>query len=63
MTTGTRPTAATAKPVARAERPGTRRAERRQCPVCGERLSAYNPGPACYAHTVGIPWKGPNHKG
>lgn len=33
---------------------------RPRCTVCGERLSAYNRGPNCYAHTVDIPWKGPN---
>lgn len=63
MTTGTRPTGTTLKPVARAEKPGVPRGERRACPECGERLSAYNPGPHCYAHTVGIPWKGPHQRG
>lgn len=58
MASGTRPTGATLKPVAKAQAPGARRA----CPECGERLSAYNAGPHCYAHTVGIPWKGPNNK-
>jgi hypothetical protein len=59
MTTGTRSTGTNAKPVPRvapAERMG------RACSVCGERLSSYNPGPNCYAHTVGLPWKGPNHR-
>lgn len=32
------------------------------CAVCGERLSSYNPGPNCYAHTVDLPWKGPAHR-
>jgi hypothetical protein len=58
MATGTRPTGATMRPVARAGTP-----ERRSCPACGERLSAYNPGPHCYAHTIGVPWKGPNQRG
>jgi hypothetical protein len=25
---------------------------RRQCSVCGERLSAYNPGPNCFVHST-----------
>ena len=29
------------------------------CGVCGARLTRYNPGPNCYAHTLDIPWKGP----
>lgn len=59
MASGTRPTGATLKPVTRAAPAG---APARSCTVCGERLSAYNPGPNCYAHTVGVPWKGPNHR-
>ena len=59
MASGTRPTGATLKPVARAEAPGS---AKRHCPVCGERLSAYNPGPNCYTHTIGMPWKGPNNR-
>ena len=31
-----------------------------RCTVCGERLSSYNRGPNCYAHTVDIPWRGPH---
>ncbi len=58
MTTGTRPTGATLRPVARVG--GT---EIRRCPECEERLSAYNPGPHCFRHTVGVPWKGPNQRG
>jgi hypothetical protein len=29
------------------------------CSECGAKLSSYNPGPNCYAHTLDIPWKGP----
>ncbi len=57
MTSGHRPTAATLRPVARAEADRQRR-----CTACGARLSAYNPGTACYAHTVDVPWKGPHHR-
>lgn len=32
------------------------------CPVCGVRLSAYNPGPNCWRHTIGQPWRGPSAK-
>jgi hypothetical protein len=35
---------------------------RRRCVVCGERLSSYNPEPTCFAHTVNVPWKGPNNR-
>ena len=34
----------------------------RACPKCGEPLSQYNPGPNCYKHTVGFPWRGPTAK-
>jgi hypothetical protein len=54
MATGTRPTGATLKPVEKAH-DGTRR-----CTVCKERLSTYNKGPTCYAHTVSVPWRGPS---
>jgi hypothetical protein len=36
--------------------------EKRRCAVCGEKLSAYNDGPTCFAHTVGLPWRGPNNR-
>jgi hypothetical protein len=32
----------------------------RVCTVCGAKLSAYNENPTCWAHTVELPWKGPN---
>ncbi len=60
MTSGTRPTGATLKPVSQPVAPASARA--RVCPVCGERLSSYNPGPNCYTHTVGIPWRGPTQR-
>jgi hypothetical protein len=53
MTSGKRPTGETLKPVARSTD------RNRACPVCGDRLSSYNPGPHCYNHTVSVPWKGP----
>jgi hypothetical protein len=56
MATGIRPTGATTKPVPKAGERG------RCCPVCGERLSTYNPGPNCWTHTVGIPWNGPTQR-
>ncbi|GAC1324557.1 MAG: hypothetical protein NVSMB13_06150 [Mycobacteriales bacterium] len=56
MTAGTRPTGTTVRPVAKVG------STRRSCPECGERLSSYNPGPNCWTHTVGIPWRGPTAK-
>ena len=42
---------------------GQRRADPpKQCPVCGVRLSLYNPGPNCWQHTMGWPWRGPSAK-
>ena len=54
MASGTRLAGTTGKPVEKA-----RGGERGQCGVCGSRLSAYNAGPNCYAHTVDVPWRGP----
>jgi len=34
----------------------------RNCTVCGTRLSTYNPGPNCWQHTMGYPWRGPTAK-
>jgi hypothetical protein len=34
----------------------------KSCPVCGVRLSSYNPGPNCWQHTIGQPWRGPSAK-
>jgi hypothetical protein len=53
-TSGKRPTGATLKPVRRYA------VEVRFCAVCQERLSTYNPGPNCYAHTTTKPWRGPD---
>jgi hypothetical protein len=53
MASGTRLAGTTAKPVLKA------RTGPAACTVCGSRLSAYNAGPNCYAHTVDVPWKGP----
>jgi hypothetical protein len=32
------------------------------CSVCGIKLSSYNPGPNCWQHTIGYPWRGPSAK-
>ena len=32
------------------------------CSVCGIKLSSYNPGPNCWQHTIGHPWRGPSAK-
>ncbi|MDQ4004841.1 MAG: hypothetical protein M3135_00870 [Actinomycetota bacterium] len=32
------------------------------CSVCGTKLSSYNPGPNCWQHTIGHPWRGPSAK-
>ena len=32
------------------------------CSVCGTKLSSYNPGPNCWQHTIGFPWRGPSAK-
>ena len=34
----------------------------RICPECGVKLSSYNPGPNCWQHTIGHPWRGPTAK-
>jgi hypothetical protein len=34
----------------------------RTCSVCGIKLSSYNPGPNCWQHTIGYPWRGPSAK-
>ena len=34
----------------------------RSCAVCGVKLSLYNPGPHCWNHTIGYPWRGPSAK-
>jgi hypothetical protein len=37
-------------------------ASKRTCGVCGIALSAYNEGPNCWRHSVGMPWRGPSAK-
>jgi hypothetical protein len=32
----------------------------RRCAECGVKLSRYNPGPHCWQHTIGWPWRGPS---
>jgi hypothetical protein len=34
----------------------------RHCQVCDVKLSSYNPGPNCWSHTIGYPWRGPTAK-
>jgi hypothetical protein len=34
----------------------------RRCGVCQMKLSAYNPGPNCWQHTIGYPYRGPTAK-
>ncbi|MDP9243361.1 MAG: hypothetical protein M3O84_09340 [Actinomycetota bacterium] len=34
----------------------------RRCAECGVKLSNYNPGPNCWQHTIGYPWRGPTAK-
>jgi hypothetical protein len=53
------------KPFDMPDRPGSRRPsakEPRHCQVCGTKLSTYNPGPNCWQHTIGYPWRGPTAK-
>jgi hypothetical protein len=38
------------------------RSVERRCEICDVRLSAYNPGPNCWQHTIGRPWRGPSAK-
>jgi hypothetical protein len=33
-----------------------------RCTICGIKLSSYNPGPNCWQHTIGYPWRGPSAK-
>ena len=57
MTTATRLAGSASRP---ATKPGTKtQAGPKACTECGARLSSYNPGPNCFAHTLDVPWKGP----
>ena len=40
--------------------PGPKGTAERRCEVCGVKLSLYNPGPHCWQHTIGHPWRGPS---
>ncbi len=40
--------------------PWPKAAEERRCAECGAKLSQYNPGPNCWQHTMGWPWRGPS---
>jgi hypothetical protein len=48
--------------TARLTRHDLKKATCRTCVVCGSKLSAYNDNPTCWAHTLEVPWKGPNQK-
>ena len=45
-----------------ANTPRAKRHPNRRCAVCGMKLSLYNPGPHCWQHTIGYPWRGPSAK-
>lgn len=38
------------------------KSQAKTCSVCGIKLSSYNPGPNCWHHTIGYPWRGPSAK-
>ena len=44
------------------QEPGSGKADAHVCSVCGTKLSSYNPGPNCWQHTIGYPWRGPSAK-
>jgi hypothetical protein len=46
VVSGSRPGSATQRAVRKVS------TARRECAVCGERLSAYNPGPNCFVHST-----------
>ncbi len=48
-------------PSDRSQKRSSEKAERR-CSVCDTQLSSYNPGPNCWQHTIGHPWRGPSAK-
>ncbi len=45
-----------------AKEPEAIEAAERRCGMCKVKLSAYNPGPDCWQHTIGKPWQGPTAK-
>jgi hypothetical protein len=57
VTTATRRADSTSRPATTSA--GKAQAGAQACTECGARLSSYNPGPNCFAHTLDIPWKGP----
>lgn len=62
----TNPTAPAAPEIEAEAQPDASDAEAsqspRQCTVCDVKLSSYNPGPNCWSHTIGYPWRGPTAK-
>lgn len=44
------------------DEPTAKSSTARCCAVCGTKLSTYNPGPNCWQHTIGYPWRGPTAK-
>jgi len=49
-------------PRAKKEPAAVSSAQPRHCRVCNVKLSTYNPGPNCWSHTIGHPWRGPTAK-
>lgn len=45
-----------------ANQPESEEPDAHVCSECGVKLSAYNPGPNCWQHTIGNPWRGPSAK-
>ncbi len=55
-----RPSPTDDRPPKAAGLPG--RPDVQRCTICGIKLSSYNPGPNCWQHTIGYPWRGPSAK-
>jgi hypothetical protein len=51
-----------ASQAAEADNPDNNEPTQGICSVCGTKLSSYNPGPNCWQHTIGYPWRGPSAK-
>jgi len=49
-------------PLSENQGPGPEAGSERCCSVCDVKLSLYNPGPNCWQHTLGWPWRGPTAK-
>ncbi len=51
-----------ARQVPSDKEPNRSERDARACSVCGTKLSSYNPGPNCWQHQIGYPWRGPSAK-